>query len=66
MGRLLDIMIVNGTSNYAMTHELQSTLGYSGIYYPALMNHIPCIAHVIQLTVGAFMSSLGVQGHNKS
>jgi hypothetical protein len=49
-----------------MTRELQSTLEASGIEWPALRNHIPCMAHVIQLALGAFMSSLGVKGHTKS
>jgi len=49
-----------------MTHELQSTLEASGIEWPALRNHIPCMAHVIQLALGAFMSSLGVKGRTKS
>jgi len=48
-----------------MTRELQSTLKSSGIEWLALRNHIPCIAHVIQLALGAFMSSLGVNGHTK-
>jgi len=45
-----------------MTHRLQSTLEASGIEWPALRNHIPCMAHVIQLAVGVFMTSLGVKG----
>jgi len=49
-----------------MTRELQSTLEDSGIGWPALRNHIPCIAHVIQLALAAFMSSLSVKGHTKS
>jgi len=49
-----------------MSHELQSTLEASGIEWPALRNHIPCMAHVIQLASGAFMSSLGVKGRTKS
>jgi len=49
-----------------MTHELQSTFEASGIEWPTLRNHIPCMAHVIQLVLRAFMSSLGVQGHTKS
>jgi len=49
-----------------MTHELQSTLEASGIEWPALRNHIPCMAHVIQLALGAFMSSLSVKGRTKS
>jgi len=49
-----------------MTRELQSTLEASGIEWPALRNHIPCMAHVIQLALGAFMSSLSVKGRTKS
>jgi len=49
-----------------MTGELQSTLDVSGIEWPALRNHIPCMAHVIQLALGAFLSSLGVKGLTKS
>ena len=30
------------------------------------MNHIPCMAHIIQLASGAFMSSLSVKGRTKS
>jgi len=60
-GRLLGITTDNASSNYSMTRELQSTLEASGIEWPALRNHIPCMAHVIQLALGAFMSSLGVK-----
>jgi hypothetical protein len=49
-----------------MTYELQSTFEASGIEWPVLRNHIHCMAHVIQLALGAFMSSLGVKGHTKS
>jgi len=49
-----------------MTCELQSTLEASGIEWPELRNNIPCVAHVIQLALGAFMSSLGGKGRTKS
>jgi len=65
-GRLLDITMDGGSSKYAMTHELQSTLEVTGIKWPALRNHIPCMAHVMQLALSAFMSSLGVKGRTKS
>jgi len=64
--RLLGITTDNASSNDSMTRELQSTLEASGIEWPALMNHIPCMAHVIQLALGAFMSSLGDKGRIKS
>jgi len=65
-GRLLGIMTDNASSNYSITHKLQSTLEASAILWPALRNHIPCMAHIIQLALGAFMSSLGVKGRTKS
>jgi hypothetical protein len=65
-GRLLGITIDNASSTYSMTRELQSTLEASGIEWPALRNRIPCMPHIIQLAVGAFMSSLGVKGRTKS
>jgi hypothetical protein len=65
-GHLLHITIDNASSNYSMTCELQSTLEASGIEWPALWNHIPCMAHVIQLALGTFMSCLGVKGRTKS
>ena len=49
-----------------MTCELQSTLEASAIQWPALSNHIPCMAHIIHLALGAFMSSLSVKGRTKS
>jgi hypothetical protein len=64
--RLLGIMTDNTLSNYSMTCELQSTLEASGIEWPALRNHLTCMAHIIQLAFGAFMSSLGVKGRMKS
>jgi hypothetical protein len=64
--RLLGITTDNAASNYSMTRELQSTPEASGIEWPALRNHIRCMAHVIQLVLGTFMSSLGVKGHAKS
>jgi len=65
-GSVLGITKNNVFSNYSMTGELQSTLEASGIEWPALRNHIPCMAHVIQLALGAFMSSLGVKRRTNS
>jgi len=65
-GCLLGIATDNTSSNYSMTRELQSTLQAPGIEWPALRNHVPCMAHVIQLAIGAFMSSLSVKGRTKS
>jgi hypothetical protein len=65
-GHLLGITTDNALSNYSMTLELQSTLEASGIEWPALRNRIPCMAHVIRLALGAFMTSRGVKGRTKS
>jgi len=64
--RLLGITTDNAFSYYSMTRELQSTLEGSVISWSALRNHIPCMAQVILLALGAFMSSLSVKGHTKS
>jgi len=56
----------NTSSNYLMTRELQSTLEPSGIEWPGLKNYISCMAQAIQLPLGAFVSSLGVNGLTKS
>jgi len=56
----------NASSYYPLTHEPPSTLGASGPEWPALSNHIPCTAHIIQLAFGAFMSTLGGKGCTKS
>ena len=65
-GRLLGITTDNASLNYLMTCELQSTLEPSGIEWPVLSNHIPCMAHIIQLALGGFISSLGVNGRTNS
>jgi hypothetical protein len=65
-GHLLDIKTDNASSNYSMTRDLQSTLEASGMEWPALRNHRPCMAHVIRLAFSAFMSCFGVKGHTKS
>jgi hypothetical protein len=49
-----------------MTRELQTTLGASGIEWSILRNHITRMAHVIQLALGIFMSSLAVKGRTQS
>ena len=61
-GRLLAIVTDNASSNYSMTREFQSTLEASAIKWPAPRNHMPFMAHLIQLALGAFMRSLGVNG----
>jgi hypothetical protein len=54
------------SSHNWMTRKLQATLETSGIQWPALRNHIPYMAHVIELASCAFMNSLGVTGRIKA
>jgi len=63
---LLGITMDKASSNYSMTRVLKSTLEASGIEWPALRHQVPFMAHIIQLALGAFMSSLGVKGYTKS
>jgi hypothetical protein len=65
-GHLLGITTRNASTHFLMTREYQTTLEASGIEWPALRNHIPSMAHVIQLALGAFMSNLGGKGYTKS
>jgi hypothetical protein len=65
-GRLLGITTDNASSNYWMTWGVATTFETSGIEWHALQTHIPCMAHVIQLALTVFMSSLGVKGRTMS
>lgn len=65
-GCFLGLTTENTSLNYSMTHKVQSTLEASGIKWPVLRNHIPCMAYVRQLALGAFMSCFGVKGRTRS
>ena len=56
----------NAPPNSSMIHKLPSTLEASRIEWPGLRYYIPCMAHIIQLALSAFMSSVGVEGWTKS
>jgi hypothetical protein len=49
-----------------MTHVMQTTPEASEIERPALRNFMQRMVHSIQLALGAFMSSLGVNSNTKS
>ena len=59
-GYSLGITTENASSRYSITPELQSTLEALGIRWPAVPNHILCMAHVIQLAFSVSMSTFGV------
>jgi len=56
----------NASSWDLMTRKSQSTLEASRLGWPALRNHIACMAHAILLGLGAFMSILGVKGYTRT
>jgi hypothetical protein len=49
-----------------MTYELQLPIEDSGIEQPASRNHIPSMAHIIQLALSASMSNVGITDCTKS
>jgi len=65
-GHLLGCRTDNASSNHSMTRELQSTFEASGIEWPALRMHLPCMAHIIQLALGALISIFGMKRCTKS
>ena len=65
-GRVLGITTDNASSNYTMVKELQRSLKAMEVDWSAAQNHVPCMAHVIQLALASFMKSLGIQERNRS
>ena len=63
---LLGISTDDSSPNYSMSRKLPTISEASGIEWPALTNHIPLMAHIIQLAFGAFNCSLNVTGRTKS
>jgi len=63
---LMAITINNSSRNYLMIRQQQTSLEASGTKSPVLRNHVPCIVHIIQPALGAFMISLGVKRRIKS
>jgi hypothetical protein len=53
-GCFLGIMINDASANYSITRELQLILQASAIEWDTFRNHIPCVAHIIQLSSDAF------------
>jgi len=66
VSHVLGITTDNGSANYLMTPELQPPLDHSGFQWPAMRNHIVCMAHIVRCALCGFISSLGVIGRTKS
>ena len=67
--RILGFTTDSASNNKTLTQALNNTLGSLSIEWSLVENHIPCMAHVVQLILGAFMSSIKVKskdGHMPS
>jgi hypothetical protein len=61
-GRFQGITTDNCGSNFTMSEEIEKTLRIMGREWSSANNHVRCMAHVIQLSLGAFMSKLKIRG----
>ena len=66
-GRLMGITTDNASANYTMCKALEDALGKLRVrhHWEAAKYHVPCMAHVIQLCLGAFMSALEVRSRER-
>src|SRR5271169_3555261 len=56
--KLFCITTDNASNNYSMVRELAKLLDSIGIYRDPETNHIPCLAHIINLIVQSFLDAL--------
>jgi len=59
----------SASNNPTLTEALSNAWSLLSVEWSQFENHIPCLAHVIELILGAFMSSIKVQssdGHMPS
>src|SRR5207302_7667732 len=59
--RILGFTTDSASKNKTLTQALNNALGSLSIEWSPIENHIPCIAHIVQLILGAFMSSFMVK-----
>ena len=67
--RILGFTTDSASNNKTLLHAQNSEWSSQSIEWSQLENHIPCMAHIIQLILGAFMSSIKVKskdGHMPS
>ena len=67
--RILGFTTDSASNNKTLTKALNNMWSSLSIEWNQLENHIPCMAHIVQLILGAFMSSIKVKskdGHMPS
>jgi len=62
--RILGFTTESASNNRTLTEALSNAGSLSSVEWSQFENHIPCIANVIQLILGAFMSSIEVQSRD--
>lgn len=60
--KLLGFTSDSASNNTTLTRALREGLSTLSIGWDAEQNHIPCMAHIIQLILQAFMGYLNVKG----
>jgi len=59
--RILSFTIDSTSNNRTLTEALNNAWSLLSVEWCQLENHIPCMAHVVQLILGGFMSSIKVK-----
>jgi len=62
--RILGFTTASASNNRTLTEALNNAWSLRSVEWCQLENHIPCMAHVVQLIVGVFMSSINVKSRD--
>jgi len=62
--RILGFTTDSASNNRTLTEALNNAWSLLSVEWCQLENHIPCMAHVVQLILGAFMSSIKVKSRD--
>jgi len=62
--RILGFTTDSASNNRTLTADLNNAWSLGSVEWCEVENHIPCMAHVIQLILGAFMSSIKVESQD--
>jgi len=62
--RILGFTTDSASNNRTLTKTLNNACSLLSVQWCHLENHIPCMAHVVQLVLGAFMSSIKVKSRD--
>ena len=63
--RILGFTTDSASNNRTLTEALNNAWSLLSVEWSQFENHIPCMAHVVQLILGAFMSSIKVKSRDR-